>query len=264
MLFSSSEDQNSIVRINMNYQQNNGPFGQNRGMFGSSRYQYQTLPYGYEGTQTSGLMSRVMGLLAFSFLFAALGTFIGINFLHITIGTYWIIAIAGLVVLIILQFVIQRPGLNLFLLYLFTFLEGLSLSPLIAYYINYQSNILGQAFLITAVSSFGLAAYAWLTKRDFSRLGDYLFFGLILLLVTSLIGLFFGGIFHTTLFGLIISFFGVALFSGYVIYYVQRGKNMADTMPNAIGLTVSLFLTVLNLFLFILRLLSILQGNNRR
>ena len=128
----------------------------------------------------------------------------------------------------------------------------MSLSPLIAYYITNQSNVLGQAFLITAISSFGLAAYAWLTKRDFSRLGDYLFFGLILL-VTSLIGLFFGSFFSTTLIQLIISFFGVALFSGYVIYYVQRGKNMADTMPNAIGLTISLFLTVLNLFLFILR-----------
>jgi len=175
-------------------QRNNGPFGRNNGMFGSSRYQYQTLPYGYEGTQTSGLMSKVMGLLAFSFLFAALGTLVGF-FLNISFGTYWIIAIAGLVVLIILQFVIQRPGLNLFLLYLFTFLEGMSLAPLISYYLSNASNILGEAFLITAVSAFGLGAYAWITKRDFSRLGDYLFFGLILLLVTSLLGLFFGSFF---------------------------------------------------------------------
>ena len=154
----------------MNYQQNNGPFGQNRGMFGSPRYQYQTLPYGYEGTQISGLMSRVMGLLAFSFLFAALGTFVGINFLHITIGTYWIIAIAGLVVLIILQFVIQRPGLNsLLALPIYLFRRDVAFSSHCLLHYN-QSNILGQAFLITAISSFGLAAYAWLTKRDFSRL----------------------------------------------------------------------------------------------
>ncbi len=117
----------------MNYQQNNGPFGQNRGMFGSSSYNYQALPYGYEGTQTSGLMSKVMGLLAFSFLFAALGTFAGFV-MNITFGTDWIVAMAGFVVLIILQFAIQKPGLNLFLLYLFTFLEGLSLALLISYY----------------------------------------------------------------------------------------------------------------------------------
>jgi FtsH-binding integral membrane protein len=247
-----------------NYPNNNSPFGQRRGGFGSTNYQYQTLPYGYEGTQTSGLISKVMGLLAISFLFAFAGAALG-PFVLINPGTYWIVAIAGLVVLIILQFAIQKPGLNLFLLYLFTFIEGLAISPIISYYLNTgNSNILAEAFLITAITSLALSAYAWTTKRDFTRIGDYLFFGLILLLVTSILGLFLGGIFHTTLFQLIISFFGVALFSGYMLFYIQRARYMADTMPNAIGLTVSLFITILNLFLYILRILSILQGGSRR
>jgi FtsH-binding integral membrane protein len=218
-------------------------------MFGSSRYQYQQ--YGampYEGAQASSLISKVMGLLAFSFLFASIGTFVG-TFVITSIGTFWIVALAGLAVLFILNFAIQKPGLNLFLLYLFTFLEGMAISPIIGYYLHTDSTILGEAFLITTITSFALAAYAWTTKHDFSRLGDYLFFG---------------GIFHTTLFALVISVFGIAIFSGYVLYYVQRAKYMADTMPNAIGLTVSIFITVLNLFLYILELLSILQGGNRR
>jgi len=242
-----------------------GGFGGGRGAFGSSRYQYQTAPASYAGVQTSGLISKVMGLLAFSFLFAFVGTIVGFYVVQ-SIGTYWIIAIAGLVVLFILNFAINARGWNLFLLYLFTFLEGMALSPIISLYLNSgttYSNILGEAFLITAITSLALAVYAWTTKRDFSRLGDYLFFGLILLLVTSLIGLFFGG-FTTGPLGLIIDFFGVALFSGFVLFYVQRAKYLADTLPNAIGLTVSLFITVLNLFLFILRLLTILQGGNRR
>jgi FtsH-binding integral membrane protein len=140
----------------------------------------------------------------------------------------------------------------------------MAISPIIGYYLHTDSTILGEAFLITTITSFALAAYAWTTKHDFSRLGDYLFFGVILLLVAGLIGIFFGGIFHTTLFALVISVFGIAIFSGYVLYYVQRAKYMADTMPNAIGLTVSIFITVLNLFLYILELLSILQGGNRR
>src|SRR5947209_8048651 len=238
----------------------NGPFGRNTGMFGSSRYQYQQ--YGampYEGAQASSLISKVMGLLAFSFLFASIGTFVG-TFVITSIGTFWIVALAGLAVLFILNFAIQKPGLNLFLLYLFTFLEGMAISPIIGYYLHTNSTILGEAFLITTITSFALAAYAWTTKRDFSRLADYLFFGVILLLVAGLIGIFF----HTTLFALVISIFGIAIFSGYVLYYVQRAKYMADTMPNAIGLTVSIFITVLNLFLYILQLLSILQGNGRR
>jgi modulator of FtsH protease len=221
------------------------------------------MAYAYDRLQTSSLIGKVMGLLAFSFLFAFVGTFVGF-FAVQSMGIYWLVALGGLVVLFALQLLIERPGINIFLLYLFTFLEGMSLAPLIRSYLATNSNILGEAFLITALTSLALALYAWTTKRDFSGLGDYLFFGVILLLVASVIGLFFGSFFSTGLFGLIISVIGVAIFSGYVLFYVQRAKYMADTMPNAIGLTVSLFITILNLFLYILRILAILQGGDRR
>jgi modulator of FtsH protease len=238
----------------------------NNGPFGSSGYQYQTLPGAYEGTQTGGLVGKVMLLLAFSFLVACIGSFIGLNLVNIIgFATFWIAAIGGLVVLLILRFTIQVSGLNLVLLYLFTFLEGMSLAPIIATYLTIgYGYILGEAFLITAITSLVLAVYAWTTKHNFSRLGDYLFFGVILLIVASLVSLFFGGIFHSTFFGLFISIFGVAIFSGYVLYYVQRAKSLADTMPNAVGLTVSIFITLLNLFLYILELLTILQGGRNR
>jgi modulator of FtsH protease len=202
---------------------NNTPFGRNN-RFGS-RYQYQELSSQYAGAaQASGLMSKVMGLLAFSFIFASVGAFVGIS-----IGLGY--------------------GAS----------EGLSLAPLRGYYLANATYILTEAFLMTAVTSLGLGVYAWTTKRDFSRLSDYLFFGLILLIVAGLIGIFF----HSTIFSLIISIVGVAIFSGYVLFYVQRAKYMADTTPNAIGLTVSIFITVLNLFLYILELLTILSGNRR-
>jgi modulator of FtsH protease len=221
------------------------------------------MAYAYDRVQTSSLIGKVMGLLAFSFLFAFIGSFVGFFTIQ-TMTTYWIVALGGLVVLFALQLLIQRPGINLFLLYLFTFLEGMSLAPLLNYYLSTNSNILGEAFLITALTSLALALYAWTTKRDFSGLGDYLFFGVILLLIASVVGLFFGSFFGTGIAGLIISVIGVAIFSGYILFYVQRAKNMADTMPNAIGLTVSLFITILNLFLYILRILAILQGGDRR
>jgi len=246
-------------------QRNNSPFGANN-TFGS-RYQYQTMARGYEGTQTSGLIGKVMGLLAFSFLFATIGTIVGvfIVFAHATSATpFFVVSIAGLVVLFALNFLIQKPGINLFLLYLFTFLEGMSLAPLISYYLVNGGNILAEAFLLTTITAFGLALYAWSTKRDFSRLGDYLFFGVLLLLVAGILGIFLGPVFQTGPLGLLISVIGVAIFSGYVLYYVQRAKYMADTLPNAIGLTVSLFITLINLFLYILRILSILQGGDSR
>jgi FtsH-binding integral membrane protein len=234
----------------------------NRGMFGATGYQYETLPYGYEGVQEGSLISKVMGLLASSFLFAFIGSLIGMFVLHLNYGGgYWVVAIGGFVVLFILNFNINTPGLNLFLLYLFTLLEGISLAPLITLYLGAGAGlILAEAFFLTMVTSLALAVYAWITKRDFKRLGGILFMGVILLIVAMLIGIFF----HSTFFALLISVLGVGIFSAYVLYYVQLAKNLADTMPNAIGLTVSLFITVLNLFLFILRILSIVQGGGGR
>jgi FtsH-binding integral membrane protein len=88
---------------------------------------------------------------------------------------------------------------------------------------------------------------------------DFLFVGLILLIVASLINI----IFHSTLMALVISVVGIAIFCGFLLYDVQKAKRMANTLPNAIGLTVSIFLDVLNLFLYILELLTILQGGGR-
>jgi modulator of FtsH protease len=49
---------------------NNSPFG---GQRNGSTYQYQTLPYGMVSTQAGGLVSKVMALLACSFLIATVG-----------------------------------------------------------------------------------------------------------------------------------------------------------------------------------------------
>jgi len=236
-----------------------GGFGGRRSAF-SSRYQYQPAAQEYTNAETaSSLISKVMGLLAFSFLFAFIGAITGVA-IRLPYNATFLVFIGGFVVLIALNFAINKPGINIFLLYLFTFLEGLGLAPLISLYLAANlGNILGEAFLITAVTSFGLAAYAWTTKRDFSGLASKLFLGLILLLVASLVSIFF----HSTIFVFLICVAGVGLFSAYLLYYVQRAKFMADTLPNAIGLAVSIFITVLNLFIYILEILTILQGGNR-
>ena len=244
------------------YNPNSGFPMRNRGMFGASGYRYETLPYAQEGVQEGSLISKVMGLLSASFLFAFIGTLLGMFVIHLNYGGgYWVVAIGGFVVLLVLNFNINTRGLNLFLLFLFTLLEGIALSPLIALYLGAGAGvILAEAFLLTAVTSLGLSVYAWVTKRNFNRLGGILFIGVILLILAMFLGFFF----QSTIFALLISVLGVGIFSAYVLYYVQQAKYLADTMPNAIGLTVSLFITLLNLFLFILRILSIVQGGGGR
>ncbi len=239
-------------------QRNTSSFGR-RSSFGS-RYQFQAAS-GYDVRQASGLVSKVMGLLSFSFIFATLGAFVGSVTLPAFGGGIWILFIAGIIVLFALQTLIQKPGINLFLLYLFTFIEGMAIGPLLGLYFGLGLGyIVTEAFLITAVTSVTLALYAWVAKSDFSHLRDFLFVGLILIIVASLINI----IFASGLLQLVISVAGVGIFCGFILYDVQKAKNLANTLPNAIGITVSLFLDVLNLFIFILELLTILQGGGGR
>ena len=136
----------------------------------------------------------------------------------------------------------------------------MAIGPLLGlYFYAGLGYIVTEAFLITAVTSVALGLYAWVAKTDFSRMRDFLFVGLILLIVASLINI----LFSSTLMALVISVVGIAIFCGFLLYDVQKAKRMANTLPNAIGLTVSIFLDVLNLFLYILELLTILQGGGR-
>jgi modulator of FtsH protease len=238
-------------------QRNTSAYGR-RNSFGS-RYPFQPASQ-YNVVQASGLVSKVMGLLSFSFLFATIGAFVGSALLPLSLGATLILFIAGIIVLFALQALIQKPGVNLFLLYLFTFIEGMAIGPFLSlYFYSGLGYIVTEAFLITAVTSITLALYAWVAKTDFSQMRDYLFVGLILIFVAGLINI----LFQSTLFELVICIAGVGIFCGYILYDVQKAKKLANTLPNAIGITVSLFLDVLNLFMYILQLLTILQGGGR-
>src|SRR5258708_15384083 len=151
----SLHEENSIQsRFTMyNYPRSNSPFGGgNRGLFGSPRYQYQAMPQGYEGVQAGSLISKVMVLLAFSFLFAFIGTFAGFA-IGLTFSGYWIVAIGGLIVLFSLNFSINKPRWNLFLLFLFTFFEGIALSPLLNLFLcACYGIILGENLFFTAIT----------------------------------------------------------------------------------------------------------------
>lgn len=236
----------------------NNQYGGNAPYAGAYPYQQQQMMYGgYVNTQAGSLISKVMGMLAFSFLFAAAGAFVGIT-LKFGFLASLLFSLLGLGILIALNFLVHKQGLNLFLLYLFAFVQGLGIAALIGFYLAAAPNILMQAFFLTALTSLGLGIYAWTTKRDFSRLGDFLFAGLILLLIASIFFIFF----KSTIFALVISVAGIAIFSGYVLYEVQQAKYVPDTLPNAILITVGIFITVLNLFQYILMFLSILNSDD--
>jgi FtsH-binding integral membrane protein len=82
--------------------------------------------------------------------------------------------------------------------------------------------------------------------------------GLLAVLVASLVGIFF----QAPLFYLILSAATALLFSGFVLYDIQRLRNAEGSQYDAVLLAVNIYLDIYNLFLAILRLFGILKGSD--
>ncbi len=145
---------------------------------------------------------------------------------------------------------------NIGFTYLYTFLMGVWIAPLLAYFERNQPGTVGNAALLTGTSFAVLTGYAFASRRDFSAWGGFLITGLWVLIATSVIALFF----HNAATQLWLASVTVLLFSGLLVFDTWRLRNVYgpdDYVPAAI----QIYLDLLNMFLAILRLLG---GNQRR
>lgn len=134
---------------------------------------------------------------------------------------------------------------------LFTFMEGIFISPLLFFYGRQSPGIISQAAMLTGSTFAVLTAYAWLSRRDFSAWGGFLTVGLWVLIATSVINLFW----RNEGASLWIASVGVLLFGGLLIFDTWRLKNQFGP-DDYVQAAVAIYLDLLNMFLFILRLLG--------
>jgi FtsH-binding integral membrane protein len=140
---------------------------------------------------------------------------------------------------------------------LFAALNGVTLSLI---FIAYTGTAIARVFFITAGTFAGVSLYAATTRRDLSGIGQYLFMGLIGIIIASLVNFFLRS---ETLYW-IISYIGVAVFVGLTAYDTQiikrwsdqQGDSLAeaDFMRLSILGALKLYLDFINLFLFFLRI----------
>jgi len=146
---------------------------------------------------------------------------------------------------------------NLILTLLFTFVEGIWISPLLYMAEHGSPGIVGQAGILT-LSTFGvLSLYAVISKRDFSAWGSFFIVGLWVLIATSIINMFVG----SALGSLWIAGGTVLVFSGLLVFDTWRIVRSGVYGPDDyVPAAVNIYLDLLNLFLAILSLL----GGRRR
>ncbi len=121
---------------------------------------------------------------------------------------------------------------------------------------GYGTGIIREAVLVTAIVTLSFMIAATVFPGFFLRLGRVLFFSLIAMIVGELIAML---IFHSA--PVIYEWIGVGIFSLYIGYDWARANSIARTLDNAIDISASLYLDIINLFL---RILSIMARSKRR
>ena len=145
--------------------------------------------------------------------------------------------------------------LNMIMMALFTFTDGLTLGLAL---ISIDENLAVKVAWLTAITTWFAGSIGLYSKIDFSFLGTILFWALIALLVVAFLRLF------VRIKGLsrkIIAAIGVLIFVGYLLYdfnKIKKLKNLTafNTWTTALDSSIDIYLDIINLFLQLLDLLS--------
>jgi uncharacterized protein len=212
-----------------------------------------TLTYQQMGTAARGqahaLFAQTMAYVAATAGLFALGAWAGRN---LSGGVGIVAFIAAFACLIGMRFAAKRSAqLTVGLLAAFGLLIGLAVAPTVAYYGSMDPRALWEAGGATAlfIAGFGAAGYA--TRRDLTALARACFWALLALIVFGIVLIF------VNIPGaeLVYSVLGLVIFAGFTMFDFQRLRTNTDA-ASAPLLAASIFLDVLNVFLFFLEIFS--------
>ncbi|QDQ27952.1 Bax inhibitor-1/YccA family protein [Chitinimonas arctica] len=196
-------------------------------------------------------------LLALSMVPTALGAWIGMSMQFMVRG--WIGLLLFLGVSIGAFFAIERTKnspVGVAILLAFTGFMGLWLSQFLQVALHFSNGgqMIAMAAGGTAAIFATLATVATVSKRDFSFLGNFLFVGLIVMLLAAVANIFLA----IPALTMAISVVGTLIFSAYILYDVSQIVQGGQT--NYITATLQLYLDIYNLFVSLLNLLMIFTG----
>lgn len=205
--------------------------------------------------QTNKVIRNTYMLLSMTLLFSALtaGTSMMLN---VGMGAYWLSFLGGMALLFVIpRFANSAVGIGL--VFAFTGLLGFGVGPIIGAYMAAFSN--GAELVMTALGGtgvifLGLSAYALTTRKDFSFMGGFLMVGILVAFLAG-IG---AAIFGLSTLSLVVSAMFVLLMSGLILYQTSAIIHGGET--NYVLATISLYVSIYNLFLSLLHLLAAFAG----
>jgi modulator of FtsH protease len=153
----------------------------------------------------------------------------------------------------------QNSAWGLFWVFALTGFMGLTLGPIINMYLRFLPNgheVVLTALGTTAIAFLGLSAYAVKSGRDFSFLGGFLTIGILTAFVLGLIAAFF----HLQTLSLVVSGMFVLAMGAFILF--ETSSILRGEQTNYISATVSLYVSIYNLFLSLLQLLGFASSDD--
>ncbi len=219
------------------------------------------LGYGVSTAQRNKVLRNTYWLLALSLLPTVLGAWVGVSTgITASLG-------GGLGLMVFLggafgfMFAIEKTknsAAGVPVLLAFTFFMGLMLSRLVAMVLGFKNgpDLIMMAFGGTAGVFFLMASLSTVIKRDLTGMGKWLTVGAVVLLVAGIINVFVG----SSAGMLAMSVLAILIFSGFMLFDLKRIVDGGET--NYISATLSLYLSIYNVFQSLLMLLGIGGGSN--
>jgi len=159
--------------------------------------------------------------------------------------------------LLFLTMKLRNSAWGLAAVFALTGFMGLTLGPMLNYYLSMPngSQMVMQALGGTGIIFFALSAYAVKSEKDFSFMGGFLFVGILVAFLAGLAAYFF----EMPGLSLAVSAMFVLLMSGLILYETSQVIHGGET--NYIMATVTLYVSIYNLFTSLLHLLGAFAGD---
>ncbi|MBI3285378.1 MAG: Bax inhibitor-1/YccA family protein [Burkholderiales bacterium] len=212
----------------------------------------QTVAYSERSAGHQVLRNTYM-LLSMTLLFSALTAAASVAFA--LPGPGFLITLVGYFGLLFLTSKLRNSAWGIVSVFALTGFMGYTLGPILSHYLHMAggSAIVMGAMGLTGLIFLSLSAYVLISKRDFSFMGGFLMAGMIVVLVTSLAGIFL----QIPALALTISAVMVLLMSGMILFETSNILHGGET--NYIMATVDLYITLFNLFTSLLHLLGFIE-----
>ena len=211
-------------------------------------------------TGANKVLRNTYALLGVSLFPTVIGALIGMSmtfgFAQASPIMFMLVTLAGIFGMFFLIRKNRNNSMGVVFLLGLTFLLGIMLGPIlqVAFSMSNGGQIVSLAAGGTGVIFVTLAGIATTSKRDFSSMGKFLMIGLILLILAMLANMFL----QIPAMSLAISSIAVLIFSGFILYDVNRIVRGGET--NYVMATLALYLNIYNLFVHLLHLLMALMG----